>query len=120
MEYLVIIAMSLLFWLPLYVAAIAVKFSNLEIPKKFLFCVICLVLTYGTLGVIFPLFALIQMISSFLVHDWSVSGYKDLAGAFIQIEEVSAYVIFAIPILATFIVPFKLAPKWQGFVKSYC
>ncbi|WP_010386302.1 hypothetical protein [Pseudoalteromonas rubra] len=119
MEYLAIIGVPLLLWLPLYVAALVAKFSHLEIPRKFLFCIVCLIIAYGTLGIVFPVVALLNLISSFLLYDWIKLGYKSLAGFFIYFEEISTYIVLTFPLIASFIVPAKLAPKWQGLVETY-
>jgi len=119
MEYLVLFGMSFIFWLPFYVAAIYCKFSKLQLPKKLLFCSTCLVISYGSLGLVAPFYMLHQNVLIYLVHDWTLLGYEDLAWFFIQSENVITYITYSVPIIATFIIPFKLAPKWQSLVKSY-
>lgn len=117
MEYLALLGMSFIFWLPLYVAIIYCKFSKLKIPNKFSFCIACLVTSYGSLGLVAPFYILHQNVLIYLVHDWTILGYEDLAWLFIQSENIVVYVVFSVPIISTFIIPFKLAPKWQGLVK---
>jgi len=119
MEYLALLGITFIFWLPFYVAAIYCKFSKFQLPNKFLFCVSCLVLSYGSFGVIAPFYILHQNILIYMVYDWTALGYEDLAWFFIQSEDVFTYVAFSVPIIATFIIPFKLAPKWRGLIKSY-
>lgn len=120
MEYLAIIGISLAFFLPLYVAAIYSKYSKFELPKKFLFCILCLVLSYGSLGLVVPIFVFTQMVVTFLLPNLLDAGLDNIANFFIGLEAINGFIIIAIPAMLSFVLPLKLAPKWQSFVQSYC
>lgn len=119
MEYLAIIGISLAFFLPVYVAAIYSKYSKFELPKKFFFCVLCLVLSYGALGLVVPIFVLTQMVVTFLLPNLLDAGFENIANFFIGLEAINGFIIIIVPAILSFVMPLKLAPKWQGLVQSY-
>ena len=119
MEYIAILGMSLAFWFPAYIAAGFVFFSKINIPNKFLFCVACLVISYGSIALALPVIVLFESISSFLVYDWSQQGRDELAYFFMEYGEIPTYIALFIPVIASFMVPFKLSKKWDGLVAMY-
>ena len=119
MEYLAILGMSLAFWLPAYIASFYVAFSRRIIPKKLLFCTVCLVISYGSIAIVVPIIVLFESISSFLVYDWVQQGRDELAYFFIEYGEIPSYIALFIPLIVSFIIPFKLSDKWEGLVKMY-
>jgi len=119
MEYLVVLAISLAFWAPAYIAGFIVVLFKRNIPKKFLFCVFCLVLSYGSIGLIAPVIVLFESISTYLVYDWTQQGRDELAYFFIKYEEIPDYIVLFFPLVASFIVPLKLAKKWESLVEMY-
>ena len=108
-----------MFFLPIYVAAIYSKYSKFETPKKFSFCVLCLVLSYGSLGLVVPRFVLTQMVITFLPPNLLDAGLENVANFFIGLEAVNGFIIIIVPAILSFVVPIKLAPKWQRLVQSY-
>jgi hypothetical protein len=119
MEYLAIIGISLAFLLPMYVAAIYSKYSKFELPKKFTFCIITLIFSYGALGIVVPIFVLTQMVVIFLLPNLLDAGFNSVAEFFIGLEAVNGFIIIIVPAILSFVVPIKLAPKWQRLVQSY-
>ncbi|XPF94876.1 hypothetical protein ACM9HF_02370 [Colwellia sp. RE-S-Sl-9] len=119
MEYLAILGISLAFWFPAYIAGFYVAFSKLEIPKKFIFCIVCLVLSYGSIALVAPIIVLFECVSSFLVYDWTQQGRDELAYFFMEYGEIPSYIALFIPVVASFLVPFKLSKKWESLVAMY-
>jgi len=100
--------------LPALVALILARFSSL--PRRYLFALICTVLTYGLTVAALVVQAPLLAASTHLAPTWASLGHQSLANTVAYSAEWLGYVTALVPLVLTVICPLWLRSRWAALL----
>ena len=100
--------------LPLLVALVVARFNAL--PRRFLFALLCTLLTYGATVAAFVVQAPLLAASTHLAPTWASLGHHSLANAIGYSAEYLGYATTLVPLVIMVVLPLWLRARWRSLV----
>ena len=100
--------------LPALIALMVARFSSL--PRRYLFALICAVLTYGATVAALVVQAPLLAASTHLAPTWASLGHHSLANAIAYSAEWLGYATVLVPLVLTVVCPLWLRLRWAALL----
>ena len=100
--------------LPALVALIVARFSSL--PRRYLFALLCAVLTYGMTVAALVVQAPLLAASTHLAPTWASLGHHSLANTVVYSAEWLGYATVLVPLALTVVCPLWLRSRWAALL----
>ena len=112
------VGLVLLLLLPAHIAAFVAWRGGASFPRKALFTLVCVLLSYGVASLVGVLFVPFQFVAVQLAPQWGVDGFTLPSKVLAPVASSANLVSSTCGVIAAFIIPVRLRALWPNLVNS--